>query len=106
MSRDRGTASIEVVGLLPLVALVVLVLVQGGAAVYAVQGASDAARIAARASSLGGSPLQAAQDALPQGLVVDGLTEPAEGHVVLRVRIPRIVPIGPATVTREAELPS
>lgn len=106
MRRDRGSASIEVVGLLPLVVVVVLALVQGGGAVYAVQGASDAVRQAARASSLGGDALRSAEDALPSGLTVDGLREPGDGHVVLRVRIPRIVPIGPATVTREAELPS
>lgn len=104
--RDRGSASIEVVGLLPLVAVVVLAVVQGGAAIYAVQGASDAARIAARASSLDQDARQAAEGALPRGLDVDGLEELADGHVRLRVRIPRIVPLGPSTVTREAELPS
>ena len=39
MTNDRGSASIEVVGLLPLVAVVILAIVQGGAAIYTVQGA-------------------------------------------------------------------
>lgn len=105
MTRDRGSASLEVVGLLPVVVVAVLALVQGAAAGYAVQATTDAVRQAARASSLGDSAAQAAEDALPLGLSVDAVQEPAEGHVVLSVRIPRIVPIGPGVVTREADLP-
>lgn len=104
--RQRGSASLEVVGLLPVVAAACLALLQGAAAVYATQAASDAARQAARAYSLGADPGSAAQAALPGGLQVAGLTTIGPGHGVrLTVGIPRLVPIGPATVTREAVLP-
>ena len=107
MPRDRGSASIELVGLLPAVAVICLALMQGGAAIYATQAASDAARQAARAYSLDRDPATAGNDALPAGLRLVGapvLFGPGHG-VRLTVAIPRLVPIGPATVTREAELP-
>jgi hypothetical protein len=107
MRRDRGAASIEVVGLMPVVAVTCLALMQGAAAVYATQAASDAARQAARAYSLDGNAGAAARQSLPAGL--DLASEPqlyGPGHGVrVTVRIPRLVPLGPATVTREAQLP-
>lgn len=107
MRRDHGSASIELVGLLPVVVLTCLALMQGAAAVYATQAASDAARQAARAYSLDRDAGAAARASLPSGLDLAG--EPQRygpGHGVrVTVRIPRLVPLGPATVTREAQMP-
>lgn len=104
--RQRGTASLELVGLLPLVAVVCLLLLQGAAALFAMQAASDAVRQAARADSLGRDPRTAAEQALPGGLRVDSFTSFGPGHGArLTVRVPRLSPIPQITVTREAVLP-
>lgn len=107
MARDdRGTASLELVGLLPVVVITMGLLLQGGAALYAVQGTSDAVRQAARAYSLGLDVDQAAADALPGGLRVKAVQAYGPDHTVrLTVSIPRLVAVGPATVTRVAVLP-
>jgi Flp pilus assembly protein TadG len=103
---DGGGASLEVVGLLPVVVAIVLAVMQGAAAVYATQAATDAARQAARAASLGQAPGPAAQAALPGGLSTQSVTTFGPDHGVrVTVAIPRIVPLGPPTVTREAVLP-
>jgi hypothetical protein len=104
---EGGSASIELVGLMPVVAIACLALGQGAAAAYATQAASDGARQAARAYSLDRDPGVAARASLPGGLELAGEPELyGPGHGVrLTVRIPRLLPIGPATVTRQAQLP-
>ncbi len=106
MSRQRGSASLELVGLLPIVVLVCMLLLQGAAALFATQAASDAVRQAARADSLGGDPRAAAEAALPGGLRVEALSSFGPGHGArLSVRVPRLSPIPQIIVTREAVLP-
>jgi uncharacterized protein (UPF0333 family) len=65
---QRGQASVELVALLPLIALVTLIgwqLVVAGQAVWL---SASAARSAARAAALGADPAAAARRALPTGL--------------------------------------
>lgn len=74
--RDqRGTSTLEVVGLAPIVLLITLLLLYGGLALYGITATQTAARQAARAASLGDSPYGAADAALPEFL------EPADVHV-------------------------
>lgn len=104
--EDRGSASIELVGLMPVVVIACLILFQGAAAVFAIQGTTDAARQAARADSLGQDPRAAAEAALPGGLEVDRLESYGPGHGIrISVRIPDLLPGPGLTVTREAVLP-
>lgn len=105
MRRDRGSASLELIGLIPVVGLVFLMLMQSAAAVYTLQATTDAARQAARGYSLGMDPQEAADAALPGALEVRSVSTYAPHGVILTVNVPRIVPIGPDSVTRRAVLP-
>lgn len=109
MSRrrsERGVASLEVVGLMPVVAAVCVALMQGAAAVYSMQAATEAARQAARAASLDQEPAAAARAALPGGVGLAGLTTFGPGHGVrVTVTVPRLLPLGPDSVTRSAVMP-
>jgi Flp pilus assembly protein TadG len=64
---ERGSASIELVGVLPLLLLVTLFLWQLDVTISAANKAENAARTAARARSLGGDATRAARYALPPG---------------------------------------
>ena len=57
--RDRGQASIEFLGFLPILLLVALAVVQLGLAAYAVQQAGTGARAAARTASMDGPTARA-----------------------------------------------
>lgn len=109
--RDAGSAALELIGLLPVVGLLLVLVVQASAAAYAVQGASDAVRQAARARSLDGDGAirTAAAEALPGGLRVDdvdAVTSDGLPGVRLQVRLPaRLIPVGPTVVVRTAYLP-
>ena len=99
---DAGSASLELIGMLPIVGIVLAALVQAGAGVYALQGTTDAVRQAARAASLGQDVEQAAQRALPGGLTVEDVDVTPGGRVTLSVEGPGLLP----TIRRSAELPS
>lgn len=84
--RDAtGQASVELIAVLPLVALVVGALWQAVLAGEAVWSAAGAARAAARAQAVGGDALLAARNAVP-GVLRPGLRVSAQGDGV-RVRI-------------------
>lgn len=88
--RDRGVASIEIVGLLPLVALVVSMILQFVAAAYTANAAESAARAAARAYSLGQDPTTAARRSLPSGIGPAKVTVHGPDHAAtVTVHIPR-----------------
>ena len=88
--RDRGVASIEIVGLLPLVALVVSMILQFVASAYTANAAESAARAAARAYSLGQDPTTAARRSLPSGIQPVSVTVHGPKHAAtVTVRIPR-----------------
>lgn len=89
---DRGQASVELVGLLPLVGVLVVLLWQAVVAGQAVWLAGTAARAAARAEAVGGDPEAAARATLPAALQ-HGLraTTGDAGAVRVRIRVPSVV---------------
>lgn len=100
---DRGTAALELVGMLPVVAVLATLALQFFAVVFVAHATDDAARQAARAQSLGDSPYGAAQDSLPGG--VDFTVDRSGETVTVKVKVPRLSPLPQATVTREATMP-
>ncbi|WP_349294391.1 TadE family protein [Streptomyces sp. HU2014] len=113
-ARDRGTASIEFLGFLPVLLLVGLAAVQLGLAAYATQQAGSAARAAARTATLDDprmSPGDAGRAALSGWLRTDGAPEaaPCDGGgrttATVTVEIPAVLPfLGDPAVTRRATM--
>lgn len=98
---ERGQATVELVALLPVLALIGLLVWQAIVAGQALWLAGAAARAAARAVAVGAEPLPAARRALPpsleRGLVVH---EPASGGVRVAVRVPAVLGGGRLTTIR------
>lgn len=94
LRRADGTASVELIGVLPALLLAVLIAAQLAAAGYALWSAALSARAGARAAAVGGDPAAAARRALPaplrRGSRVDG-----EGLVSVEVGVPRLLPLLP-----------
>jgi hypothetical protein len=91
---DGGQASVELMGLLPLVAVVGVLLAQAALAGVSWWMVGTAAHAGARARALGADPAAAARAALPGGLR-EGLRVTGEGDGVrVSVRIPRLLPVG------------
>jgi Flp pilus assembly protein TadG len=90
-SRERGTASVELIAVVPFLLLAVGVAAQLALAGQALWSASVAARAGARAALVGGDARAAARRALPEamraGAKVDG-----SGPVSVRVAVPRLFP--------------
>ena len=93
MHSTRGQASVELVALLPFLALVVAALGQVALLAHASWAASQAATAAARAHAVGNDPVLAARHALP-GHLEHGLRVDAGdgGEVRVRLRGPSLVP--------------
>ena len=109
---DRGSMAIELVGFVPVLALLTLLLVQGFLAATAVSSAQQAARDGARAASLGRDVGTAVDAQLPSWVRLQNLyqdTCPGAGEcVAVEVRIPIGFPgitVRDVTVTRTAEFP-
>ena len=96
--RDTGQAAVELVALLPVLAVCALAVWQLAVAGHAVWAASSAARAASRAAAVGGSARATARRSLPaglrRGLRVDTA---ADGRVRVRVAVPRVVGDGAVT---------
>ncbi|WP_406479433.1 TadE/TadG family type IV pilus assembly protein [Streptomyces platensis] len=114
--RDRGQASIEFLGFLPILLVVGLAVVQLGLAAYTVQQAGTGARAAARTASMDEADRetgpQAAGRSAMSGWVADGATISvggggAEVSATVRVPIPSVIPgvdsLG--TASRTATMP-
>ena len=104
---ERGQASVELVALLPLLAVLAGLLWQGVVAAQAVWLAGSAARAAARASAIGADERAAARRVLParleRGLRVRHV--PTGGGVRVAIAVPAIVGSGRvATVSARARL--
>lgn len=87
----RGQASVELVALIPLIALLALAFAQAAVAGWALVSAGEAARAGARAAHVGGDVGAAVRRALP------GMLEPAAvsadgGQVRVEIRAPMLVP--------------
>lgn len=104
--REDGTASVELVAVVPFLLLAILVAAQIGLAGQALWSAGVAARAGARAALVGGDARRAARRALPASLR-DG-AEVRDGNVVsVEVAIPRLLPALPVlTVGAKADLGS
>jgi len=88
---EGGTASVELVAVVPLLLLAILVAAQIGLAGQALWSAGVAARAGARAALVGRDPARAARRALPEFLR-DG-ARMGDGDVVsVHVAIPRLLP--------------
>lgn len=108
--RDRGSAGLETVVLIPIIILVGSLLLQVGVAVWTTVAVDGAARSAARAATLGRDPLEAARGSLPGSLAVrtsDITTSHGsdEVRVTLTVDIPRVSILPRFTVQRDAVMP-
>lgn len=89
--REEGTASIELIGVVPFLLLAVLVAAQIGLAGAALWSAGIAARAGARAALVGGDAVDVARQALPDSMR-SGSEVSDEGAVTVRVPIPRLLP--------------
>ncbi len=88
-----GQAAVEVVALLPILAVVAAVCWQLALAGHATWAAGSAARAAARADALGEEPASAARRALPSDLRRGlRLSERPDGSIRVEVLIPRVMP--------------
>jgi hypothetical protein len=102
--REEGTASVELIAVVPFLLLAVVVAAQLGLAGGALWSAGVAARAGARAVLVGGDATVAARRALPQSLRPGAEVEDG-GGVSVRVRIPRLLPgLPPLTVGTKSEL--
>jgi Flp pilus assembly protein TadG len=102
--REEGTASVELIAVVPFLLLAVLVAAQIGLAGQALWAAGVAARAGARAALVGGDATAAARRALPPSLRRGARVEDA-GAVEVRVAIPRLLPVLPRlTVGAESGL--
>jgi Flp pilus assembly protein TadG len=89
--REEGTASVELIAVVPFLLLAVLVAVQIALAGQALWSASVAARAGARAALVGDDATAAARRALPPSLRGDSKVADA-GDVSVQVRVPRLLP--------------
>ena len=89
---ERGQASVELLGVLPAVLLVVLAAWQLVLAGQASWLAGNAARVGARAEAVGGDPEAAARSALPGAPAARGCgCRSRDGAVTVRVRLPIVM---------------
>lgn len=105
---DSGQASVELVGFLPLMLLVVTLVFQVLYIAASVSSAENAARSAARASTLGSDPHAAAHDSVSGWLRSGVHTHRRPGRYEVEIEIPIIFPgLSSAlfTVTRDASFP-
>lgn len=95
--RERGQASVEMVGILPAVVLAAAVAWQLALAGHAAWACANAARVAARAQLVGQDAREAARSALPRhlerGLRVRTARRAERGAAVrVTVRVPLLLP--------------
>jgi hypothetical protein len=92
--REDGTASVEMVAVVPFLLLAILVAAQIGLAGQALWSAGVAARAGARAALVGGEAEVAARRALPDSMRDEA--EVSDGDTVsVRVVVPRLLPAMP-----------
>lgn len=88
---EEGTASVELVAVVPFLLLGVLVAAQIALAGQALWSAGVAARAGARAVLVGGDASAAARSALPPSMREGAEVEEGKG-VSVRVEVPRLIP--------------
>jgi hypothetical protein len=88
---EEGTASVELVAVVPFLLLALLVAAQITLAGQALWSASVAARAGARAALVGGDAFAAARSALPESMRRRAKVEEGDG-VAVRIEVPRLIP--------------
>jgi hypothetical protein len=88
---EEGTASVELVAVVPFLLLAVVVVAQIALAGQALWSAGVAARAGARAAAVGGDAVAAARSALPPSLR-EGAKVDEEAGVSVRVEVPHLFP--------------
>lgn len=88
---EEGTASVELVAVVPLLLLAVLAAAQIALAGQALWSASVAARAGARAALVGGDASAAARSALPPAMRKGAKVDEEDG-VSVQVEVPRLIP--------------
>lgn len=88
---EEGTASVELVAVVPFLLLAVLAAAQIALAGQALWSASVAARAGARAAAVGGDAAAAARSALPPSMRREAKVKD-EGEVSVQVAVPRLIP--------------
>ena len=102
--REEGTASVELVAVVPFLLLAVLVAAQLALAGQALWSAGVAARAGARAALVGGDASAVARRALPSSFRQGARVSEGDG-VSVSVEIPRLLPVLPRlTVNAESGL--
>lgn len=90
-SGEEGTASVELIAIIPFLLLALLVAAQVALAGHALWSASVAARAGARADLVGADAAAAARRALPPGMRGGAEIEDSDG-VSVRVPVPKLLP--------------
>ena len=91
MHGEEGTASVELVAVVPFLLLGILVAAQIALAGQALWSASVAARAGARAALIGGDASAVARSALPPSMREEAKVVEEDG-VSVRVEVPRLIP--------------
>ncbi|MBR7742633.1 pilus assembly protein [Phycicoccus sp. BSK3Z-2] len=107
--RERGTASLEFMVLVPFLLLVAFLVWQLAIGGWAAVSANEAARAAARAATLGDDPRAAAEDALPGPLRDFRLSGGRAGDgysYTVEVEVPAFTAIGLDPVSRTVDMPA
>jgi hypothetical protein len=94
VAGEEGTASVELIAVVPFLLLALLVAAQVAIAGQALWSASVAARAGARAELIGGDASAAARRALPASLRERAEVEDSDG-VSIRVPVPKLLPALP-----------
>lgn len=92
---EEGTASAELVAVVPFLLLALVAAAQIALAGQALWSASVAARAGARAAAVGGDAAAAARSALPSSMRAGAKVEDSDG-VSVRVKVPRLIPALPS----------
>ncbi|CAN5315505.1 hypothetical protein BH18ACT9_BH18ACT9_01150 [soil metagenome] len=104
--RDqRGTSTLEVAGLAPLILFLTLVLLYCAFAFYGITATQTAARQGARAASLGEDPGNAASAAMPGWLPHSVSTFHGGTGVRVTANLPDLLPGTDLLVSRDAVMP-
>lgn len=106
---QRGSITLELLSLLPMVLVVALTMFQISVTAAAATAAQNAARSASRAAAMGqGNPTSAGRASLPSWLRSGALITVRGTSSNVRVRVPLFVPglsVGAITVARDATFP-
>jgi hypothetical protein len=89
---EEGTASVELIAVVPFLLLAVAVAAQFALAGQALWSASVAARAGARAALVGTEAGGAARRALPDSMRAGSVVDEEGGEVSVRVPVPRLLP--------------